>query len=221
MSSKAHHPARVVVVTLGAVVLVGAGLAAGLWAAGRSDPQAAPAAASTATAPGQSSAGADGCAGGVAITSASLRQAQATLSTADATSAAAFAAAIFRWMGTDPGPGDVDELTETVTGLLAPDATAPVREALTSSIDLAKADGLRDDWTATTVGGRYYVETHTDTETTVSVMGSRVFTDGTRQTGSESYVLTPSPAGWLLRDIKALRATSDLQAIGTPFTGGR
>jgi hypothetical protein len=220
MSSKPRHPARAVVGALGAVVLVGAGLAAGLWASGRTHPQAPSAAAASASSAPHAGTAADGCVGGDPITSVSLREAQGTVSTSDATSAASFAAAIFRWMGTDPGPDEADDLAATIASLLAPDATTPVRDALTSSIALAKADKLRDDWTITTTGARYYVETHTDQETTVSVMGTRVFANGTRQTGSESFVLTPSPTGWQLRDIKALRASSDLQAIGTPFTGG-
>lgn len=176
-----------------------------------------PSPAATATEPVVGSAA--GCHAGAPITNATLIESQAS-TPVTAEGAASFAADLFRWLGTDPTPDQADELAATIDQVLAPSADGGLRQVLTNAVEDARRGGAGDDWRVSTEGGRYYLESSTDEQTVVSVLATRVFDDGTRQSGSQTFVLAPGSGGWQLVALTHTRTTADLQAVGTPYLEG-
>jgi len=162
---------------------------------------------------------APGCQAGTPITNASLLQAQADAPLTDV-GAAAFSADLYRWLGTNPTPEQADELSATIDQILAADAEERVREMFAGAVDQARAGKVPDPWWVSTVDEQYYIESSTDFETVVSVSAARVFDNGSRQSGTQTFTLVPTDQGWQLRTVSQMRTTADLRALGTTFSEG-
>lgn len=164
--------------------------------------------------------GVEGCLGGPVQDNAMLLAAQ-DQAPADAAGAAAFAGSLLRWLGSEPGPDQVDDLVATIDRLVAQDATERVHRDLEVAVQYAREDASGDDWTLTTAGGGYYIESEAAGAVTLSVLGERFFDDGRRQVLPMTFDLVHSEVGWTVRDWGAsARTGEDLRAVMTTFSGG-
>lgn len=215
----------VVVVVVVAGLVLGAGVTAyiaaeqGPSSSGREPGQESAMSSSTAAPVAPVAGSTPGCHAGAAITNAALvASRESTPMTAEG--AASFAADLFRWLGTDPTPDQADELASTIAQILAPNADGGLRQVLASAVEDARRGAAGDDWHVSTEGGRYYLESSSDEQTVVSVSATRVFDDGNRQSGTQTFVLAPADSGWQLVALTHTRTTADLQSVGTPYLEG-
>lgn len=225
MSTRARTSRRwpLVVAVVAATAVLGAGVVAVTVLVAGGEPTAATSTtsddAATAVPSTPPESGVPGCQAGSAITNAALLQAQHT-SGMDEAGAAAFSADLFRWLGSDPTAEQADELADTIEQVLAPSAQGSLRDTFTAAVDQARQGLSVDDWYVSTEGARFYVESSTSQGTVVSIAATRVFDDGSRQSGTQTFTLVAAEPGWQLQELSQMRTTADLQQLGTSYTGG-
>ncbi|TFH68115.1 hypothetical protein [Cellulomonas sp. HD19AZ1] len=160
-----------------------------------------------------------GCQAGRDVTNASVLEAQRVAELSDA-GAAAFAADLFRWLGTDPTADQADELATTVASILAPDADPQLKKTLEAAVEQAREGASADDWHVSTEDAHFYIEASTGVATVVSVSATRVFDDGTTQSGAQTFTLVQGAPGWQLQRMVPTRDASDLRLLGQRYEGG-